>query len=447
MLEKFFEFSKNKTSARTEILGGLTTFLAMAYILFVQPAVLSRDFTGNPTGLGFEAVFIATCLASALASILMGIYARYPIALAPGMGENFFFVSCVMSLAGLGFKEPWRVALGIVFISGVLFICASLGGVREILVGGLSASLRSGIASGIGLFIALIGLRNGGIVVVKAGTGIGLNPHLASAEMAIFCFTLAVTVPLLRRRAPGAILWGILGGAVPAIFFGGMEWPQVFFGFPDFSKNVFGAMDLRSALSPECVPLILVFFFMVLFDTTGTLIAVAEHAGFMRGSELPRAREAFLVDALATAGGAALGTSTVTSYVESAAGVEQGARTGFASVVTGFCFLAALFFSPLIALIGTHPALTAPALLVVGALMGQNVSKIDWPDFSESFPAFLIMIGIPMTYSIADGIALGLVSYPVIKLLSGRAREVRPAMYVTSALLVAYFIFIRNRLA
>ncbi len=443
MLEKFFKFKEHRTTLQTEILAGCTTFLAMAYILFVQPAVLSKDFAGNPTGLDFGAILLATCIASAAASIFMGLYARYPIALAPGMGENFFFISVVMSLAGLGFPEPWRVALGIVFLSGILFIGVSLSGLRATLVNALSPSLRSGIAVGIGLFIALIGLRNAGIIMIKPGSGLGLNAHLNSVDTAIFVLTFLVSIALYVRRVPGALILGIIAGTVSALLLKRIEWSGHFFGFPSINQSALFALDIRSALSLKCLPYILVFFFMVLFDTTGTLIAVAEHAGFMRGNELPRAKEAFLVDAVATTGGALFGTSTVTSFIESIAGVQQGGRTGFTAVVTGLLFIAALFFSPLVALVGQHPGLTAPALVLVGALMAENVTKIQWTDLSESLPSFLILLGIPMTYSIADGIALGLVCYPVMKFLCGKAGEIKKSMFVLSLILLAYFIWIR----
>ncbi|MBI3314209.1 MAG: NCS2 family permease [Candidatus Omnitrophica bacterium] len=446
MLERIFRLSENNTNVRTELLAGITTFLTMAYIIFVNPAVLSKDFSGNPTGLDFGAVLLATCLASAAASILMGLYARYPIALAPGMGENFFFVSVIMGLQTLGMAEAWRVALGIVFVSGVIFIFVSLFGAREALVYSLSPSLRSAIAVGIGLLIAFIGLKNAGILIAKPGIGIGLNPHLYSAQVGIFCFALLLTVFLEIRRVPGALILGILGGAIFALLLGQIQWTGKIFGLPEIHQSAIFALDIRRALSPTAFPFVLVFFFMVLFDTTGTLVAVAQHGGFMKGRELPRAKEVFLVDALATAGGACLGTSTVTSFIESIAGVEQGGKTGLTSVTTGVLFLAAVFFSPLIGLVGQHAAITAPALLLVGVLMAQNVRSIDWNDLSEALPSFLIMLGIPLTYSIADGVALGLISYPVVKILSGKTKEIPWLLYPVALLLLAYFIFIRSKI-
>jgi AGZA family xanthine/uracil permease-like MFS transporter len=446
LLDRYFRLQENGTTVRRELLAGLVTFLTMAYIIFVHPAILSKDFSGNPTGLDFGAVLLATCLASGLASLFMGIYANYPIALAPGMGENVFFVSAVVSLTALGVPEAWRVALGIVFFSGLLFIGLSLFGAREAIINSLTPSLRSGIAVGIGLFIALIGFRNGGLIVVKSGTGIGLNPEFLSPEMGIFLFGLSVTAVLQVRRVPGSIFWGILAGTAFASLLGEIRWEGRLFGLPEIGEGAFLKLDLVRSFSLTALPWIIVFLFMDLFDCTGTLIAVAEQAGLIQGNQIPRAKRALFVDAVAATGGACLGTSTVLSFIESAAGVQMGGRTGLVSVATGLLFLLAIFLSPVIALLGQHPPLTAPALVIVGALMAENVKKIDWRDTSESFPAFLTMVGIPLTYSIADGLALGLASYPVVKLLSGRGREVRCSLYLVFLFLVAYFVWIRPKI-
>jgi len=445
MWERLFHLSESRTDLRTELLAGVTTFLTMAYIVFVQPAVLSTDLAGKPTGLDFGAVLVATCLASAFASIFMGLFARYPIALAPGMGENFFFVSVLMGLASLGVANPGQTALGMVFISGVAFIFLTLIRVREAVIDAISPSMRNGIAVGIGLFIAFIGLRNGSVIVAKPGTLLGLNAHLVSADAAVFTLGLVTAGVLLVRRARGALLWGILASAGLALLLGKVQFGGVL-GLPVVHQRAAFAMDLAGALRPALVPFIIVFLFMGLFDTVGTLIAVAEQANLLEQDKLPRANRALLVDATGITLGACLGTSTVTCYIESAAGVAVGGRTGLTSVVAGALFLLALLFGPLIGMIGNCPPVTAPALVLVGTMMMQNARKIEWGDYSESIPAFLVIVGIPLSYSIADGLALGFVSFPVIKLLAGRTRDVRWLSYLMAALLVLYFLFVRSRL-
>lgn len=437
--------SENGTNVRREMLAGLTTFLTMAYIIFVQPAVLVKDFSGEPTGLDFGAVLLATCLASALTTIGMGLYANYPIALAPGMGENFFFVSVIMALTSLGIPDAWRAALGIVFVSGVLFLILSVLRVRQVIIDALSPSMRCGIAVGIGFFITFIGLQHGTVVIAKPGTMVGLNTHFLSADIAVFLTGLMVTGVLLIKRVRGAILWGILTAGLLALMLGEIHFKGVF-GFPQIVQPAAFQMDIRTALHLVCWPFIIVFLFMDMFDTVGTLIGVAETAGLMKNNTLPNAGRVLVVDAAGTVAGACLGTSTVTSYIESAAGVAYGGRTGLTSVTVGGLFLLSLFFGPLIGMIGEYPPVTAPALIIVGTMMMHNAVRIQWQDYSESIPAFLMMAGIPFCYSIADGLALGFISYPLIKFFSGRRREVRWPMYVMAVLLLAYFIFVRAKL-
>lgn len=445
LLNRCFHLQENGTTVRTELLAGLTTFLTMAYIIFVQPAVLSKDFAGNPTGLDFGAVLLATCVASAIASAVMALLANYPIALAPGMGENFFFVTTVMSLGALGVADAWKTALAIVFLSGVAFVVLSLVRLREAVMDGMSPSLTNGIAAGIGLFIAFIGLHNGGLIVGKPGTMVGLNPDLLTADVAVFGLGLLVTAVLHARRVRGAIVAGIVAGTALAAALGKVHLQGVF-GLPDIKQSAVFQMDFRNALTLTAFPFVVVFLFMVMFDTVGTLVGVCEQAGLMRDNKLPRATRALLADAIGTTTGAALGTSTVTSFIESATGVEQGGRTGLTALAAGALFLLALFVSPLVAMVGGYLPITAPALVVVGALMMRNAVRIAWNDFSEAIPAFLMMIGVPLCYSIADGLALGFISYPVVKLLSGRGREVRWLMYVLAVVLALYFVFVRRKI-
>jgi adenine/guanine/hypoxanthine permease len=445
VLERFFRLSARGTNVRTEVMAGLTTFLTMAYIIFVQPAVLSTDLAGRPTGLDLGAVLVATCLGSALASILMGFVADYPIALAPGMGENFFFVTVVMALTRLGIPDAWQTVLGMVFLSGVAFILLTVLRIREAVIDAISPGMRNGIAVGIGLFIASIGLQHAGVVVGKAGTLVGLAGSLRSAEVAVFAAGLLTAVVLLVRGVRGALLWGILVSAAAALALGRITYDGIV-GLPVVGGRAVFSMNIGRALDPALLPFVIVFLFMGLFDTVGTLVGVAEQAGLMEDNRLPRANRALLVDATGITAGACLGTSTITCYIESAAGVAVGGRTGLTAVVAGVLFLAALLLGPLVKMIASYPPITAPALVMVGTMMMQNVRKIAWDDPSEALPVFLTVIGIPLTASIADGLALGFVSYPVVKLLGGRGREAHWLSYVIAGLLVAYFLLVRSRL-
>ncbi len=490
MLDRYFGLSKHQSTLRTEVLAGLTTFLTMAYIIFVQPAILSGSLSGKATGLDFGAVMTATCLAAALATGIMALYARLPIAQAPGMGENFFFVLSLLPAASawidarakagdltVATTTPWQIGLGVIFISAILFLVLSLVGVREMLLAAISPSMRSGIAVGIGLFIAFIGLQNAGVIVTDPGTGVRLNPRLASPDLIVFFFGLLLTAGLHARRIRGAILWGILAATLLSLVLlhaisrpepaGAASKPgaaasRLSTDFARAEKNVLTKgpvalppslrptlcrMDIRHALNWSMAPFILMFLFMNLFDTLGTLIGVTEQAGLVVDNRIPRVRQALVSDAVGTAAGAALGTSTVVSFIESAAGVAQGGRTGLTALVVALLFLVALLFSPLVALIGSYPPITAPTLVVIGSMMMRGVTRLDWSNGAEAIPAFLIVIGIPLTYSIADGLALGFIAYPIIKLLAGQGREVKWLMYVIAVVLAAYFILVRSAAA
>ncbi len=445
ILERCFRLNENETTVRTEVLAGLTTFLTMAYIIFLQPAVLTTDFAGQPTGLDYGAMLLATCVISGLASIFMGLYARYPIALAPGMGENFFFVSVIMALGATGVQDAWQVALGIVFIAGVAFLVLSVLRVREAIINVVSPSLRNAIATAIGIFIAFIGLKNGGLIVSHPGTLVALSPTLLSTDVAVFVVGLFVAAALQTRRIRGAILWGIAAATLTAIALHKVHFQGVF-GLPLIEHSSVMKMNLGAAFSVKYIPFIIVFLFMDMFDTIGTLVGVAEQGGFVKDNRLPRANRVLLVDAVGTVAGACMGTSTVTSYIESATGIAYGGRTGLTSVVVGLLFFGALLFSPIIGMIGGYVPITASALVIVGAMMMTNVRRIDWDDFSEAIPAFLIILGIPLTFSIADGLAMGFISYPIIKLLSGKGKQVGVVMYALAVILLLYFIFIRPQI-
>lgn len=465
MLERFFKLSENQTTVRTEIIAGVTTFLTMAYIIVVQPAVLSGAMFGMKTGMDFGAVMAATCLSAALATALMAFLARYPIAQAPGMGENFFFVFSVIPAAtAAGFADGWQVALGTVLASGVLFLILSLVGLREMIFNAISPSMKSAIAAGIGLFIAFIGLQNAGVIVKDPGSAVKLNTHFSSPDLIVFFAGLLTTAVLHARKIRGSILWGIivatllsiglklaLAGSTSPLVADSMLVKQFQFAHsvvaapPSLAPTLFQA-DVVHALSPKMLPFVFVFLFMLTFDAIGTLIGVCEQAGFMHDHKLPRAKQAMVSDAVGTVAGATLGTSTVTSFIESASGVEQGGRTGLTGIVVAILFLVALFFSPIIAMVGSYPPITAPALVIVGAMMMQNVARINWGDHTETIPAFLTLVGIPLSYSIADGLALGFIGYPLVKLFGGRGREVGWLAYILAAVLAVYFIFVRGQM-
>jgi AGZA family xanthine/uracil permease-like MFS transporter len=370
----------------------------------------------------------------------MGLYANFPIAQAPGMGENFFFVSVVMSLTAMGVADSWRVALGITLIAGLIFLILSLFKFRKAIIDAVSPSLKNGIAVGIGLFIAFIGFQNGKVILASEGTLVQFNTHLLQADTIVFFIGLLFTAALFVRGIRGAVIWGILLTTVISIVAGKAQYTGIV-GLPQ--DHAFFEFDLIGALKFTCIPFIVVFLFMDMFDTAGTLIGVGEQMGVMKDNKLPRASRALISDAVGTVVGSCTGTSTVTSFIESVVGVQYGARTGLASVVTGLLFLVALFFTPLVGMIGNYLPITAPALVIVGAMMMQNIQKIDWKDYSEAIPAFLIMLGIPLSYSIHDGLAIGFIAYPIIKLLSGRGREINWLIALVAVLFILRYVLIK----
>ncbi len=450
-LSHLFQLEANGTTPRKELVGGVTTFLAMSYIIFVQPGVLSQ------AGMSFRAVMSATCLSAALASVLMGLLANYPVALAPGMGENFFFVYTLCGVAPLGFALTWQQALAAVLLAGVLFVLLTLSGVLGKVVNSIPNSLKSGIAAGIGLFITLIGLEYGNLVVSSPGTLVRLGDFHHPVTL-VSVLGLLVMIVLLAYRVRGAILIGIVSTALMAAAFRLIHFRGVFSANLDIAAT-FWKFDLRGLLSTHPAKLasaLFVLFYLALFDTVGTLVGVGQQAGLLRQGQLPRVGRALFSDAVGTAVGAALGTSTITCYMESAAGVSDGARTGLANLVTGALFLAATFFSPLASMIGAgvdvgtdsggnplvrYPTL-APALIVVGAMMLKVVRELEWDDPTEYIPSFLTIVGIPLTFSIADGIAFGLIAYAVAKLATGRGRECPVLVYVFAALFVVQFLIV-----
>ncbi|TXL65880.1 NCS2 family permease [Cerasibacillus terrae] len=443
MLKKYFRFEELGTNYRTEFVAGLTTFLAMAYILFVNPSTLALDGVDLPegvTGMDKGAVFTATAIAAAVGTLLMGIIARYPIALAPGMGLNAFFAYTVV----LGFGIPWETALAGVLVSGIIFIILSLSGLREKIINAIPVNLKLAVGAGIGFFIAFIGFQNAGIIVGNEATLVSLGDLTVPTTM-LAIFGIAISVILLTLGVKGGIFYGMIITAIAGIIVGLIEAPtqmsDVVGAVPSLAPTFGQAFaHFGDIFTIKMLVVILTFLFVDFFDTAGTLVAVATQAGLMKDNKLPRAGRALFADSAATVTGAVLGTSTTTSFVESTAGVGAGGRTGFASVVTAGFFLLALFFSPLLSVV--TPEVTAPALIIVGVLMSSSLRKIDWHQFEIAVPAFLVIISMPLTYSIATGIGMGFIFYPITMILKGRRKEVHPIMYGLFVIFILYFIFL-----
>lgn len=429
MLERLFKLSENGTNVRTELVAGLTTFLAMAYIIFVNPAILAE------AKMPFGPVFAATCVAAAVGCFLMAFLANYPIALAPGMGLNAYFAFGVVG----GMGHSWQVALGCVFISGVLFLIISVLPIREWIVNAIPKSLKMAIAAGIGLFLALIALKNAGIVVDHPATLV-THGKMTSWPVAMAVLGFVLIVALEHRRIMGGVIIGILVVTAISILAGQQKFAGIVAPPPSIAP-VFLQMDLSGALKVGLVTVVFAFLFVDLFDNTGTLIALAHRGGFMRpDGTVPRLRGALISDSAAAMLGAAAGTSTTTSYIESALGINAGGRTGLTAAAVGVLFLLALFLSPLAASIPAYA--TAPALLYVACLMARGLTEIEWSDVTEAAPAVIAAIAMPFTFSIADGIAFGFISYAGIKVAAGRYREVHPAVAILAVLFVTKYMVI-----
>ncbi len=429
MLEQVFKLSENKTTVRTEVVAGITTFLTMAYIIFVNPDILKA------AGMPFEAVFAATCIAAAIGCLLMAFLANYPIALAPGMGLNAYFAFGVVG----GMGHTWQVALGCVFISGVIFLIISVLPIREWIVNAIPKSLKMAIAAGIGLFLALIALKNAGIVIAHPATLV-THGKLTSFPVIMATLGFALIVALEYRKIMGGVIIGILVVTVVAVIAGQQKFGGIV-GAPPSAMPVFLQMDLAGAFSVGLVTVVFAFLFVDLFDNTGTLIALAHRGGFMRkDGTVPRLRGALIADSSAAMIGAAVGTSTTTSYIESASGINAGGRTGLTAATVAVLFLLALFFAPLA---GTIPAYaTAPALLYVACLMARGLTEVEWNDITEAAPAVITAIAMPFTFSIADGIAFGFISYAGIKIAAGRYADVHPAVAILAILFVIKYVVI-----
>ncbi|PPA69012.1 NCS2 family permease [Jeotgalibacillus proteolyticus] len=443
-MKKYFQFEELGTNYRREIIGGLTTFLAMAYILVVNPITLTlMDVEGLPDALRMDygAVFVATALAAAIGSLVMGVIAKYPIALAPGMGLNAFFAYSVVLTQGI----PWQTALTGVLFSGLIFMVLTLTGIREKIINSIPAELKFAVGAGIGLFITFIGLQNAGIIVGDPNTMVALG-DLTQGSTLLAIFGIFITVIFMTRKINGGIFFGIVLTAIVGMIVGLIDRPSGIVEPAPSLAPTFGAALEPIFNSPgelftiQILVVVLTFLFVDFFDTAGTLVAVTNQAGLMKDNKLPRAGRALFADSTATVFGAVLGTSTTTSYIESTSGVAAGARTGFASVVTALLFVLSIFFFPLLEVITS--AVTAPALIIVGVLMVSALGKIDWTRFEIAVPAFLTIIAMPLSYSIATGIAIGFIFYPITMIVSGKAKQIHPIMYGLFVIFILYFIFL-----
>ncbi|WP_166254395.1 NCS2 family permease [Marinobacter salicampi] len=429
MLERLFQLQAHGTTVRKEIIAGITTFLTMAYIIVVNPSLLSS------TGMDFGAVFVATCLAAVIGTLIMGLWANYPIALAPGMGLNAFFSFTVVGSMGY----TWQVALGAVFISGLLFFLLSIFKVREWIINSIPLSLRFGISAGIGFFLALIALTNAGIVVDHPATLVGLG-DIKAPEALLFFGGFMLICALSFRRITGAVMIGIIAVTLAALALGLIQYDG-FFSAPPSLAPTFMELDIAGAFNVGMISVIFAFLFVDLFDTSGTLIGAAQRGGLLdKDGKLPRLGRALMSDSVATMSGATLGTSTTTSYIESTAGISAGGRTGLTAVVVAALFLGCLLLAPIASIIPAYA--TAPALLYVAVLMTSGLKLIDWEDMTEAAPAVVTALMMPLTFSIANGIALGFITYAVLKALSGRWSQLNVSVVLIAVIFILKFIFL-----
>ena len=426
-LERLFKIKENGSTYKTETIAGITTFLTMVYIIVVNPTIL------HAAGVPFDQVFMATVISAVVGTLMMGLLANYPIGIAPGMGMNAYFASVV---ATNGFS--YQVVFGAVFIAGVIFILLSLTELRETLIGAIPPSLKFGITSGIGLFIAFLGLKMSGIVVASEENLVGLG-NLGEPVTLLSIIGLFITLALMAWNVRGGLFIGMLITGLIAFFTGELEFTQQIVSSPPVP--VFFDLDIAGVFTNSLYTVVIAFLLVTIFDTTGTMIGVAEQAGFMKNGVMPRAKGALLADATATTVGSMFGTSPSSAYVESTSGVAVGGRTGFTSIIIASLFVLSIFFSPIVKVIADLPAITAPVLIIVGCLMMNGLANINWSDFTEAFPAFDILISMPLTSSIATGIAIGFITYPLMKLIRGKGKEVHWILYVFGVIFVLQMIY------
>lgn len=430
-LKQYFQSKERNTNYTTEIIAGITTFLTMAYIIILNPSVLSK------TGMDFDGVFFATIIASVVGCLFMGIFANYPIAIAPSLATNAYFAFVVVISMGI----PWQEALGAVFISALIFLLLSLTSFRQAVINSIPSSMKEGISAGIGLFISFVGLQNAHIIVASPSTLVTLG-NLTDPITYMSLLGLFISVVLIINNVRGALFLGMIIISIISFFFGYISLPDTIFNTPEFG-NTFMQMDIMGAISHNLFTIIFTFFIVTLFDTTGTMLGIAKQAGLMKNNTFPNVQSAFLADSIASLVGAIFGTSPTSPYVESSSGVASGGRTGFSNIIVALLFILMLFAAPIAKVLAEVPAVTAPALIIVGFYMMSSLSRIDWNDMQEAFPAFLIFLLMPLSYSITDAVGIGIITYCLIKIFCGKFKQVHPLLYAFMLLFIIQFVAIQ----
>ena len=430
-LKQYFQFKERNTNYTTEIIAGITTFLTMAYIIILNPSVLSK------TGMDFDGVFFATIIASVVGCLFMGIFANYPIAIAPSLATNAYFTFVVVISMGI----PWQEALGAVFISALIFLLLSLTSFRQAVINSIPSSMKEGISAGIGLFISFVGLQNAHIIVASPSTLVTLG-NLTDPITYMSLLGIFISVVLIINNVRGALFLGMIIISIISFFFGYISLPDTIFNTPEFG-NTFMQMDVMGAISHNLFTIIFTFFIVTLFDTTGTMLGIAKQAGLMKNNTFPNVQSAFLADSIASLVGAFFGTSPTSPYVESSSGVASGGRTGFSNIIVALLFILMLFAAPIAKVLAEVPAVTAPALIIVGFYMMSSLSRIDWNDMQEAFPAFLIFLLMPLSYSITDAVGIGIITYCLIKIFCGKFKQVHPLLYAFMLLFIIQFVAIQ----
>lgn len=430
-LKQYFQFKERNTNYTTEIIAGITTFLTMAYIIILNPSVLSK------TGMDFDGVFFATIIASVVGCLFMGIFANYPIAIAPSLATNAYFTFVVVISMGI----PWQEALGAVFISALIFLLLSLTSFRQAVINSIPSSMKEGISAGIGLFISFVGLQNAHIIVASPSTLVTLG-NLTDPITYMSLLGIFISVVLIINNVRGALFLGMIIISIISFFFGYISLPDTIFNAPEFG-NTFMQMDVMGAISHNLFTIIFTFFIVTLFDTTGTMLGIAKQAGLMKNNTFPNVQSAFLADSIASLVGAIFGTSPTSPYVESSSGVASGGRTGFSNIIVALLFILMLFAAPIAKVLAEVPAVTAPALIIVGFYMMSSLSRIDWNDMQEAFPAFLIFLLMPLSYSITDAVGIGIITYCLIKIFCGKFKQVHPLLYAFMLLFIIQFVAIQ----
>lgn len=431
-VKEFFKFKERNTSFLTETIAGFTTFLTMAYIIILNPSVLSK------AGMDFDGVFLATIVATIVGCLIMGICANYPIAIAPGLAMNAYFAFVVVISMGI----PWQEALGAIFISSAIFLILSLTSFRQAVINSIPISMKEGISAGIGLFISFVGLQSAHLIVASPATLVTLG-NFTDPVAYMSLLGLFISIVLVVNNVRGALFLGMIITSIISFALGYITLPDTVFSTPEFG-NTFMQMDIMGAISNNLYTIIFTFFIVTLFDTTGTMLAIAKQAGLMKNDTFPNVKSALLADSVASIVGSIFGTSPTSAYVESGSGVAAGGRTGFVNIVISLLFLVMLFTAPLAKVLSTVPAVTAPALIIVGFYMMTSLARINWHDMQEAFPAFIIVLMMPLSYSITDAVGIGIITYCLIKIFCGKFKQVHPLLYVFMLLFIIQFITLNN---